>query len=109
MRSWVVLPLALVLSSVSSGCEQSLASPGMSGSDAAIDPPPQDTTSVAGNSAGTPRDPGDSDAPRSNAICRMVDASEIASVTAFLASDRAWAICGELVVATGGAGRSVYY
>ena len=49
------------------------------------------------------------DSPRGNAICRMVDASEIAYVTAFLASDRSWAISGELVVATGGAGRSVYY
>jgi NAD(P)-dependent dehydrogenase (short-subunit alcohol dehydrogenase family) len=49
------------------------------------------------------------DSPRGNAICRMVDASEIASVTVFLASERAWAISGELVVATGGAGRSVYY
>lgn len=49
------------------------------------------------------------DSPRGNAICRMVDAAEIASVTAFLASDRAWAISGELIVATGGAGRSVYY
>ena len=49
------------------------------------------------------------DAPRSNAICRMVDASEIANVATFLASDKAWAICGELVVATGGAGKSVYY
>ena len=49
------------------------------------------------------------DYPRGNAICRMVDASEIAYVTVFLASDRAWAISGELVVATGGAGRSVYY
>jgi NAD(P)-dependent dehydrogenase (short-subunit alcohol dehydrogenase family) len=49
------------------------------------------------------------DAPRGNAICRMVDASEIAYVTAFLASDKSWAISGELVVATGGAGRSVYY
>lgn len=49
------------------------------------------------------------DSPRGNAICRMVDASEIASVTAFLASDRSWAISGELIVATGGAGRSVYY
>ena len=49
------------------------------------------------------------DAPRGNAICRMVDASEIAYVTAFLASDRSWAISGELIVATGGAGRSVYY
>lgn len=49
------------------------------------------------------------DSPRGNAICRMVDAKEVAYVTAFLASDKAWAICGELVVATGGAGRSVYY
>ena len=49
------------------------------------------------------------DSPRGNAICRMVDASEIATVTAFLASDKAWAISGELIVATGGAGRAVYY
>jgi NAD(P)-dependent dehydrogenase (short-subunit alcohol dehydrogenase family) len=49
------------------------------------------------------------DSPRGNAICRMVDASEIAYVTAFLASEKAWAISGELIVATGGAGRSVYY
>jgi hypothetical protein len=39
----------------------------------------------------------------------MVDASEIAYVTAYLASEKAWAISGELIVATGGAGRSVYY
>jgi NAD(P)-dependent dehydrogenase (short-subunit alcohol dehydrogenase family) len=49
------------------------------------------------------------DSPRGNAIGRMVDASEIAHVTAFLASDKSWAISGELIVATGGAGRSVYY
>jgi len=49
------------------------------------------------------------DSPRGNAICRMVDASEIAYLTVFLASDKSWAISGELVVATGGAGRSVYY
>jgi len=49
------------------------------------------------------------DSPRGNAICRMVDASEIAFVTVFLASDKAWAVSGELIVATGGAGRSVYY
>jgi NAD(P)-dependent dehydrogenase (short-subunit alcohol dehydrogenase family) len=30
------------------------------------------------------------DAPRGNAICRMVDASEIAFVAVFLASDKAW-------------------
>jgi NAD(P)-dependent dehydrogenase (short-subunit alcohol dehydrogenase family) len=49
------------------------------------------------------------DSPRGNAICRMVDASEIASVTAFLASEKSWAISGELIVATGGAGRAVFY
>ena len=49
------------------------------------------------------------DSPRGNAICRMVDASEVAFVAAFLASEKAWAVSGELVVASGGAGRSVYY
>src|SRR5262249_37078526 len=49
------------------------------------------------------------DSPRGNAICRMVDASEIAFVTAFLASNKAWAISGELIAATGGAGRTVHY
>jgi NAD(P)-dependent dehydrogenase (short-subunit alcohol dehydrogenase family) len=49
------------------------------------------------------------DSPRGNAICRMVDAREIAFVTVFLASDKAWAVSGELVAATGGAGRTVHY
>lgn len=49
------------------------------------------------------------DSPRGNSICRMVDASEVAYVAAFLASEKSWAISGELVVATGGAGQSVYY
>jgi NAD(P)-dependent dehydrogenase (short-subunit alcohol dehydrogenase family) len=49
------------------------------------------------------------DSPRGNSICRMVDAAEIAAVAVFLASERAWAICGELVVANGGSGRAVYY
>jgi NAD(P)-dependent dehydrogenase (short-subunit alcohol dehydrogenase family) len=49
------------------------------------------------------------DSPRGNAICRMVDASEIAHLTVFLASDKSWAVTGELIVATGGAGRAVYY
>jgi len=49
------------------------------------------------------------DSPRGNAICRMVDAAEVAFVAAFLASDKAWAVSGELVAASGGAGRSVYY
>ena len=47
--------------------------------------------------------------PRGNAIGRMVDASEIAYVSVFLASDKAWAITGELIVANGGAGQAVYY
>ena len=49
------------------------------------------------------------DSPRGNAICRMVDAAEVAFVAVFLASDKAWAVSGELVAASGGAGRSVYY
>ena len=49
------------------------------------------------------------DSPRGNSIGRMVDASEIAYLAVFLASDKAWAVTGELVVATGGAGRAVYY
>src|ERR1700675_1515314 len=47
--------------------------------------------------------------PRGNAICRMVDASEVAFVTVFLASDKAWAVSGELIAGTGGAGRTVHY
>jgi enoyl-[acyl-carrier-protein] reductase (NADH) len=39
----------------------------------------------------------------------MVDASEIAFVAVFLVSDKAWAVSGELVAATGGAGRTVFY
>jgi NAD(P)-dependent dehydrogenase (short-subunit alcohol dehydrogenase family) len=47
--------------------------------------------------------------PRGNSIGRMVDAAEVAYVAAFLASDKACAISGELVVASGGTGSSVYY
>jgi NAD(P)-dependent dehydrogenase (short-subunit alcohol dehydrogenase family) len=47
--------------------------------------------------------------PRGNAIGRMVDASEVAYLTVFLASDKAWAITGELIVANGGVGQAVYY
>ena len=50
-----------------------------------------------------------SGSPGGNAIGRMVDADEIAYVTTFLASDKAWAVTGELIVATGGAGNFVYY
>jgi NAD(P)-dependent dehydrogenase (short-subunit alcohol dehydrogenase family) len=49
------------------------------------------------------------DSPRGNAIGRMVDATEVAYVTVFLCSDKAWAISGHLLVADGGAGRGVYY
>ena len=42
------------------------------------------------------------DSPRGNAIGRMVDAREIAYLTAFLASDKAWAVTGiSLTVRTG--------
>ena len=47
--------------------------------------------------------------PRGNSICRMVDASEIAYLTAFLASDKSWAISGEVISGTGGSGNAVYY
>ncbi len=39
------------------------------------------------------------DSPRGNSICRMVDASEVAFVAVFLASEKAWAVSGELVAA----------
>ena len=47
--------------------------------------------------------------PNGNAIGRMVDASEIAYVAAFLASDKAWAVTGEVIMAGGGFGDWVYY
>ena len=47
--------------------------------------------------------------PRGNSIGRMVDAAEVAYVAAFLASDKACAINGELMVASGGTGSTVYY
>jgi NAD(P)-dependent dehydrogenase (short-subunit alcohol dehydrogenase family) len=47
--------------------------------------------------------------PRGNSICRMVDASEIAFLTTFLTSDKAWAITGEVIGATGGAGNAVFH
>ena len=49
------------------------------------------------------------ESPRGNAICRMVDASEIGYFTAFLASDKAWSITGEVIAAGGGVGSAVYY
>ena len=47
--------------------------------------------------------------PRGNHINRMVDASEIAFLTAFLASDKSCAVTGEVIMAGGGVGNAVYY
>ncbi len=49
------------------------------------------------------------DSPSGNSIGRMVDASEIADCAVFLASDRARAVTGGVVVVDGGAGQAVYY
>ncbi len=49
------------------------------------------------------------DSPRGNHICRMVDASEIGFLTCYLASDKAWAVTGEVIAAGGGTGAAVYY
>ena len=49
------------------------------------------------------------DSPGGNAICRMVDSEEIAYLTAYLASDKAWAVTGEVIAAGGGTGTAVYY
>ena len=49
------------------------------------------------------------DSPQGNAICRMVDASEIGYLTVFLASDKAWAVTGEVFMADGGTGNAVHY
>ncbi|GIS94177.1 MAG: hypothetical protein CM1200mP22_14140 [Dehalococcoidia bacterium] len=47
--------------------------------------------------------------PRGNHINRMVDASEIGYLTAYLASDKSWAVTGEVIMAGGGSGSAVYY
>ena len=49
------------------------------------------------------------DMSRNNAIRRIVDAQEIAYVTTFLASPKAGSITGDVIAASGGSGRSVYY
>ena len=36
-----------------------------------------------------------------NAICRMVDASEVGFLTAYLCSDKAWAVTGEVIGSRG--------
>ena len=46
---------------------------------------------------------------RANAIRRMVDAAEIGYLTAFLCSDKAWAVTGEVIAADGGGSNAVYY
>jgi NAD(P)-dependent dehydrogenase (short-subunit alcohol dehydrogenase family) len=48
-------------------------------------------------------------APRTNAIGRMVEAEEVAYVAVFLASERAAALNGELVIPNGGAPNAVFY
>jgi NAD(P)-dependent dehydrogenase (short-subunit alcohol dehydrogenase family) len=48
-------------------------------------------------------------APRANAIGRMIDASEIGHLTAWLCSDKAWCVTGQTIAADGGGGTSVYY
>ena len=40
---------------------------------------------------------------------RMIDAAEVADVVVFLASPRSVAITGDVVMASGGAGRAIYY
>ena len=49
------------------------------------------------------------DSPRGNAIGRMVDAAEIGHLAAFLCSDKAWAVNGEVIAADGGGDKAVYY
>jgi len=49
------------------------------------------------------------DSSQGNAICRMVDATEVAYLTVYLASDKAWAVTGEVIAAGGGTGTAVYY
>ena len=39
----------------------------------------------------------------------MVDAFEIGFLTAYLASDKSWAVTGEVIMAGGGSGNAVYY
>ncbi|TVR61232.1 MAG: SDR family oxidoreductase [Spirochaetaceae bacterium] len=48
-------------------------------------------------------------AAEGNAVGRIIDAREVAWVVAFLASPRSSAIAGEVISASGGAGKSVYY
>ena len=47
--------------------------------------------------------------PRANAIGRMVDASEVADLTVFLCSEKAWCLTGGTIAADGGGSSAVYY
>lgn len=47
--------------------------------------------------------------PRGNQINRVVEASEIGFSTAYLTSNKSWAITGLVIVAGGGSGNAVYY
>ena len=47
--------------------------------------------------------------PLGNHINRMIDASEIGYLTAYLASDKSWAVTGEVIMAGGGSGNAVFY
>jgi NAD(P)-dependent dehydrogenase (short-subunit alcohol dehydrogenase family) len=49
------------------------------------------------------------DSPSTNALGRMVDASEVANVAVFLASEQACAMTGELLNPNGGAVKAVFY
>ncbi|MSQ27236.1 MAG: SDR family NAD(P)-dependent oxidoreductase [Dehalococcoidia bacterium] len=44
-----------------------------------------------------------------NSLKRMIDATEIADIVAFLASPRSIAITGDVIAAGGGGGRAIYY
>jgi NAD(P)-dependent dehydrogenase (short-subunit alcohol dehydrogenase family) len=46
---------------------------------------------------------------QANSVRRIIDASEVAYIVAFLASPKAIAITGDLVCAGGGPGRAIYY
>ena len=51
----------------------------------------------------------DPNSPIGNFICRMVDAEEIGNVVAFLSSDKAAAITGDVITTDGGNGASIFY
>jgi enoyl-[acyl-carrier-protein] reductase (NADH) len=44
-----------------------------------------------------------------NSVRRIIDASDIAAIVAFLASPRSVAITGDAIAAGGGVGRAIHY